>query len=396
MPQWKKNVYILWFALFITAICWTMVMPFLPIYLEELGVSRGTEFWTGIIIAAAAVVNMVVSPFWGAVGDRYGRRLMLLRAGVFLSLGYLLLALVRGPYELMLVRMMIGGLTGFVPMAIALVGVSTPQAEVSRALSLIQTAWPSGSIIGPVVGGAALDLVGVRGSSIASAVLVALVTAMVTLAVREEFSPPAAGRSTLVRDLKVAASHRLLMSVVLVTTIMQACIMALEPVLVPFVKQIAGPAAPGWLAGLLFALPGAAFIFMAGWWARQGERIGFARTIGYGLLGSGVLYLLQTFVTSPWQMGFVRLASGVTGAAIGPGVAALLATQVPRDLRGRAFGLNQAASAAGAIVGPPLGGFIGSYVDARGTFVLTAGLFFLGYLWVRRVVAPQIRVAPVE
>lgn len=391
MEQWRKNVYVLWLAIFIAAICWTMVMPFTPDYLVELGVEHATEFWSGIIIAVSAVCNMVMSPIWGAIGDRFGRRMMMLRAGLFLGVGYALMALVQGPVQLLGVRMLIGLLTGFVPMAIALVGVSTPQSEVGRALGLVQTAWPSGAIIGPVVGGLAADVVGIRGSAWASAVMIVVVTAFVLLTVKEEFTPPPAGKSNLLHDMKVAASHRVLMAIVLITTASNASIFALEPVLVPFVKQIAGPDSPGWLAGLLFSLPGVAFIAMAPWWARRGEQTGFANTVAAGLLGSAVLYLLQTFVTGPWQFGALRLITGVSGAAIGPGVAALLATAVPRDLRGRAFGLNQAASSAGAIVGPLLGGYIASFIDPRGVFVFTAVMLFVGFVWVKRVVQPQVQ-----
>lgn len=393
MEQWKKNVYVLWLAVFIAAICWTMVMPFTPEYLVQLGVTHAAEFWSGIIISASALCTMVTSPIWGAIGDRYGRRMMMLRAGTFLSLGYILMALVQGPVGLLGVRMMIGLLTGFVPMAIALVGVSTPQKEVSRALGIVQTAWPSGAIIGPVVGGLFADWTGIRGSCWVAAAMTAVATILVLTTVKEEFSPPPAGKSNILQDLQVAVSNRTLVAIVLITTAAQASIMALEPVLVPFVKEIVGPEAPGWLSGLLFSIPGLAFIAMASWWSRRGERIGFANTVAVGLMGSGILYFLQTFVGGPWQLGFLRALSGVSGAAIGPGVAALLATVVPRDLRGRAFGLNQTASSLGSIAGPLLGGYIASFINARGVFVLTGLIYFAGYVWVKRVVQPQVQAA---
>lgn len=393
MAQWRKNVYVLWLAIFMAAICWTMVMPFIPDYLKELGVTEGAEFWSGIIIAVSAVCSMVMSPIWGAVGDRFGRRLSMLRAGVFLAAGCVLMALVQGPVQLLLVRMMIGLLTGFVPMAIALVGVSTPQHEVGRALGLVQTAWPSGSLIGPVVGGAMADWVGIRGSAWVSAVLILLSTALVMVMVKEEFSPPASERRSVWGDVMAAASHKVLLVIVLITAAAQTAIMALEPVLVPFVKEIAGTQASGLLSGLLFSVPGLAFIFMAPWWARRGERSGYAKTVATGLLGSGFLYVLQTFVQGPWQLGALRLMSGATGAAIGPGVAALLATAVPRDLRGRAYGLNQSASALGNIIGPLVGGYIGSYVNARGAFLFAGAVYLFGWIFTARVVAPRAHEA---
>jgi MFS family permease len=380
----------LWFAVFMGAICWNLVMPFMPDYLGQLGVTHGVEMWSGIIIAASAVCSMISAPIWGAMGDRYGRRMMLLRAGVFLVIGYVWMALVRGPWDLLLDRMMIGGFTGFVPMAIALIGVSTPQEHMAMAMGMIQTAWPSGQILGPVIGGVLADWVGIPGSSWISAVLMAITVALVVWQVKEEFAPPKAEQSSLIQDLQVAASNKVILAIVLITTAANAAVMALEPVVVPFVKQLEGPNAPSWMSGLIFSLPGVAFIVMAGWWVRRGEKSGFATTVAAGMLGSGLLYLLQAFVTGPWQLVGLRMLSGVTGAAIGPGVASLISTAVPRDLRGRAFGLNQSAASLGNIVGPLIGGYLGSFVSARGVFVFAGLLYGLGALWTRTVVASRM------
>lgn len=390
MPQWKRNVIVLWISVFVAGICWTGIMPFYPVYLEQLGVKQGVEFWSGVIISLSSVCSMIMSPVWGAIGDRHGRRRMMLRAGIFLVLGYVLTAAAQAGWQLALIRMMIGALTGFVPMAVAIVGVSTPQAEVGQALGVIQTAWPSGAIIGPVVGGVAMDLVGIRASSLASAVIVGLATLLVLFAVREEFTPPPTTGQGILTDLRTAAGNRTLMAIVLISTVSQAALMALEPVIVPFVQDLAGVGAPGWIAGVLYSLPGVAFVLMAPWWARRGERVGYSQTVALGLGLSAIFYIPQALVGRPWQLGVLRLSSGVVGAAIGPGVAALLALKVPRDLRGRAFGLNQAASAAGSIVGPLLGGYVGSYINPRGVFILIALIFFIGYVWTKRAVEPWV------
>lgn len=391
MEQWRKNAYVLWVAVFVAAVAWTMVMPFTPQYLEDLGQKSGVEMWSGVIISTAAVCSMVMSPVWGAVGDRFGRRMMMLRAGLFLVLGNIAMSYAVGPISLLLVRAAIGGLTGFVPMAIALVGVSTPQEHVGRALGLVQTAWPSGAIIGPVIGGIAADTVGIGRSAWVAAAMVAFATLLVFVTVKEEFSPPKTTQPNILADLKAAASDKGLMAVVLITLTSSAAVMALEPVLVPFVNEMVGSNAPGWVSGLLFSIPGVAFIAMASWWARRGERVGYLRTVGMGLVGSAVLYGLQTFAGDPWQLGGLRLLSGVTGAAIGPGVAALLATTVSKEMRGRAFGLNQSASSAGTILGPLLGGYIGSYLNPRGVFALSGLLYLVGGLWVYLVVQPMQR-----
>jgi len=391
LDQWKRNTYIMWFVVFLSAICWQMVMPFMPVFLGELGVTHGAEFYAGFVVAVSSMCNAIMSPIWGAVGDRLGRKPMMLRAAFFLALGYGLMALVQAPWQVVAIRMMIGILSGFVPMAIALVGVSTPREHVGMALGLVQTAWPSGALIGPMLGGAVADWVGLRAAMWVSAALIFLVLGVVATTVTEPFTPPPPKRKSLMADLRVAVTNPVLVPIIVVTALAGAAATALDPVLVLFSKNLMGPSAPSWLAGLLYAVPGVAFIVTAPWWARRGEEMGFDRTVAIGLLLSAVVYVPQALVGGPWQLGAVRLGVGFVGAPIAPGVAALLATVVPRDLRGRAFGLNQTASAVGAVVGPLAGGAVGSFVGPGGAFILGAAFMLAGYLWVRQVLTPRLR-----
>ena len=372
------------------AVCWTSVMPFTPVYLGEMGVATNVEFWAGLIGAVGSAGTMVMAPVWGAIGDRFGRRLGMLRAAIFLMMGYALMALVETPLELLLVRLIIGVLTGFVPMAVALIGVSTPREQIGPALGLVQTAWPAGNLLGPMLGGAIADWLGLRAAMWASAVILGTISLCVYLLVREQFTPPPKEQNRMFRDLQHAASYPVLIPIILVSSVSMASFGVLDPVLVPFVKGLLGADSPSWLAGFLYSVPGVAFVLTAPWWARRGERIGFHKTVAAGLLVSGLLYLPTTFVTGPWQFGLLRVAIGVAGAAIGPGVATMLATAVPRELRGRAFGLNQSAASAGAVVGPLMGGAVASFLGQRGVFILTAGILLAGYLWVTRVLTPRL------
>lgn len=395
METWRRNLYVLWVVIFLAAISWTMVMPFMPIYLKDLGLMEGIEFWAGVITAAASLSGTIMSPVWGAIGDRFGRRLGMLRAGAFLVVGYMLLALVRSPVELFLTRVLIAILTGFVPMAVALVGVTTPREHVGRALGLVQTAWPSGQMIGPMFGGALADWLGLRAPMWIAAATLAIVTAAAMVMVKEQFTPPPRDNTrSILQDLKTAASYPLLLPIILVSTVTMSAVMAQDPMLVPFLQNLIGPDAPSWLIGLLYSVTGLAFIVATPWWARRGEQLGFQRTVALGMLIAALLYLPQALVTNVWQLVFLRILTGMAMGAVSPGVAALLATAVPRDLRGRAFGLNQSAGQLGSVLGPLLGGAIASFIGQRGVFVLVSGIMIIGYLWVTRVLAPRLSQLP--
>lgn len=392
MQQWKKNFYLLWIAVFIAGICWSMVMPFMPVFLQdELGVTQGASAWAGVLAAVNSLGMAIMSPIWGAMGDRYGRKLMMLRAGVALSICYALMALVTGPYSLLGVRLLIGVLTGFIPTATALVGVTTPQEHVGWALALITTAQPTGAILGPLLGGMLADLFGIRITMAASAVFVGLITAMVIMFVKEQFTPVPSEGGNMLADLGAVLRLPTFAALLVSSVLAMAAMSTLDPVLVPYVKQIIGPGAPNSLAGLLVSLPGVAMVVMAPWWAGRARKWGFDRTLFTGLaLGAGVVGL-QAVAISVWDLGALRLAQGVVTASVSPGIAALIAQTLPQSLRGRAFGLNQSANSLGVVVGPLLGGFIGTWAGARWGFVATAVLFGLGAAWTSLVVAPRVR-----
>lgn len=391
MEQWRKNIYILWIAVFIASACWTMVMPYMPVFLQdELGVTTGVAAWAGMLGAVNSLGMAVMSPVWGAMGDRMGRKPMMLRAGSFLALAYILMAFVTGPWGLLGVRVMIGVLTGFVPTATALVGATTPQAHVGKALSLLATAAQSGTIIGPLFGGVLMDLIGLRQTMLANGLMVGAATLLVLVAVKEQFTPSSERHSSMWHETSEVMQNRTFAAILVTTMLLQASLAAMEPILVPYIKGLLGPAAPNWLAGAIYALPGVAFVIAAPWWAARGERLGYVRTVLVGLAVGAVLVLPQGLSTSGWSMGGLRLTAGLALAAVSPGASALIAQVVPRAQRGRAFGLNQSALSVGAMVGPLMGGFLGDAAGPRVVFPVTALLLGLGAAWTWFVLRPLV------
>lgn len=395
IDQWRKNVVLLWIAVFVASVCWTMVMPFMPVFLEQdLGVTVGVLAWAGLLGAVNSGFNALMAPVWGSLGDRFGRKPMMLRAGLALTLAYFLMSLVANPHQLLGVRVMIGMLTGFIPTATALVGTTTPQQHVGKALSVVATAGQSGSILGPSLGGALADLIGIRPTMIASSGMVAFATMLVLLFVKEQFTPVKREKGNLLTDMGEVLKNSSFVAVLVTTIIMMASQASMEPVLVPYIKGLLGESAPNWMAGVIYSLPGFAFIAAAPWWAARAERVGYTTTVTLGLLIGAAAILLQAAVTSGLAMGALRLAAGLALAAVSPGIAALITMVVPREQRGRAFGLNQSAFGIGAMLGPLLGGLVGSWAGTAWVFPVTAALLAIGASWTWFVLGARLRREP--
>jgi len=360
-------------------------MPFMPVFLEDdLGVTVGVTVWAGVLGAVNSGFSAFTAPIWGALGDRWGRKAMMVRAGIFLGIAYVLMAFVSNPYELLGVRVIIGAFTGFIPTATALVATTTPQAHMGRALSLVATGNQAGSILGPMVGGILADLVGIRTTMILSGVFVSVATLLVLVAVREQFQRPVQRKGSLLGDMGQVLRGGPLAFVLATSILMMASQAAMEPILVPYIKELLGAGQPNWMAGVIYSVPGIAFVVAAPWWAVRGERLGYSTTVTLGLLGGAVLILPQAIVHSGLGMGFFRLAAGLALASVSPGISSLIAQLVPVEQRGRAFGLNQSAFNIGAMLGPLLGGILGDRIGIRWVFPATAVLLLVaaGWCWI--------------
>jgi DHA1 family multidrug resistance protein-like MFS transporter len=156
MENWKRNLYLIWVAELVAIAGFSVVMPFLPYYVQELGVTdlRHVELWSGVLFASQAVTMAIFAPIWGALADRHGRKLMIQRATFGGALVLTAMAFVHNVWQLALLRAIQGALTGTIPAAMTLVASSTPRDRAGYALGLLQMAIWAGASVGPLLGGA--------------------------------------------------------------------------------------------------------------------------------------------------------------------------------------------------------------------------------------------------
>lgn len=131
MELWRKNLYSLWCAQFIAALGLNMVVPFLPLYLRELGIEgdKSMKIWSGVVFAAPFVISAFMQPLWGILGDRYGRKLMIVRAMLGLSLAHFLMGFAQSAPQFLFFRIFQGFLSGFIAPSLALLASCTPRGE---------------------------------------------------------------------------------------------------------------------------------------------------------------------------------------------------------------------------------------------------------------------------
>ena len=144
-------VWILTIGMSLLAICYTMIIPFLPVYLLELGVEQEhLALWSGLSFSISFFISAVMAPIWGRLADQHGKKLMAIRAGILIGVSYLWGAFVQDEYQFLLVRAFQGFANGFMPAAMTMVSLSVPKERVGTAMGIFQMGLVLGNTVGPL------------------------------------------------------------------------------------------------------------------------------------------------------------------------------------------------------------------------------------------------------
>ncbi|AWB44408.1 MFS transporter [Paenibacillus sp. CAA11] len=370
--SWRKNLYVLWAGVFFCSSAYSMVIPFLSLFLnKDLGVEKNLSFWSGIMFGITFLAGALIAPFWGSLSDKYGRKPMLLRSGFSLVAVYVLMYFVQDPFQLLLVRILSGLLSGYVPSAIALIGTNTPDKHVGYALGIMSTAGASGGIVGPMIGGVLSKYVGYRECFLIAGAFVLVSSLIAWIGAHEQNFNRNRVRSHVLDDLKEASANRPLMRHLGVVLIITSSVMVLEPLLTIYVLNLGSSHDDASLSsGIIFSAVGIATVIAAPIWGRIGQRIGYRKTLMIGLLGGGIGNVLQIIFHNLYGFGILRFVYGLFFAAVYPALNALIVQATSSDFRGRAFSLNQSANQLGNMMGPIAGGALGGIIPIPVVFVL--------------------------
>jgi DHA1 family multidrug resistance protein-like MFS transporter len=382
MEAWKVNLISVWFGCFFTGLAISQILPFLPLYVAQLGVTshEALSMWSGLTFSITFLVSAIVSPMWGSLADRKGRKLMLLRASLGMAIAILLQAFATNVWQLLLLRGIMGLTSGYIPNAMALVASQVPRERSGWALSTLSTAQISGVIGGPLMGGFLADHVGLRAVFFITAILL-VVSFLVTLFLIKEGVRPKISKAQRLSGKAVFASlpyPRLVISLFVTTMVIQLCNGSVGPVLALFIQSLSPDSTNiAFLSGMIAAIPGVSALISAPRLGKLGDRIGTARILMATLICAVGLFFAMSFVTSPLQLGILRFLLGFVDGAMLPAVQTLLLKYSSDQVTGRIFGYNQSFMYLGNVAGPLMGATVSAMAGFRWVFAATAVVVLL-------------------
>ena len=384
-----RNVWIITASMTVLAICYTMIIPFLPIYLLELGVPKDdVALWSGLVFGITFLIAGIMAPIWGKIADNKGKKRMALRAGFAIAVSYILIGMVSNEYELLLGRAFVGFANGFYPAAMTMVSLSVDEKQVGRALGIFQTGLILGNVVGPFLGGAIESIVGMRPVFYVSGIAVLIATLAVLFFVKEPKLQSAGDtgkvqsaqptKSTSLReDFKAVREQPVLVRLLWIFFFMQCAIMMLQPILSLYVGDMQGTMeGAAIISGTILSIGGLAGSLTTNIWVRIGERRGYFKTISYCMLGSGIVLLLQSLPVGIWWFGVLQVLIGSCIVGINPSLSAAVTLNTDPSFRGRMFGMTTTAQQFGSMVGPVFASIVSTYTGISYVFSIT-GLLLL-------------------
>ena len=381
--SWQTTLWILFGAQLCTAIGFSTINPFLPLYLGHLSNPGHVSIATlsGLVYSLQAFAMMIASPIWGSIADRYGRKPMVIRAMLGGGVTVCLMGFVRTVDELIFLRILQGFLSGAISAISAMVAAKVPADRIGYSMGVLQLSLWSGVSIGPLIGGGVSDYFGFRAAFIFTAILLCASASVVWMRVDESRSRPDTGK----RGVRSFARNwkRILIFPGLVATLSLRFLSslgrnALLPVLPLFVQSLmpGNPHIAGY-TGLILAVSSGATAVAAIYLGKLGDRIGHQRIAFFSALFTAFFFLPQSMVTAPWQLMVLYALTGLGIGGLTPSLSALIARFSKPSDAGSVYGIDNSTTSAGRALSPMLAASIAGGLGLRWVFSLTAFLFVL-------------------
>ncbi|MGC6767021.1 multidrug efflux MFS transporter [Enterococcus sp. LJL51] len=378
--DWKKNLMVAWLGSFFTGASISLVMPFIPVYIEQLGTPKSQiELFSGLAISVTAFAAAIVAPIWGNLADQKGRKIMMIRAAAGMTFTMGSLAFVPNVYWLLIMRFLNGILSGYIPNATAMIASQAPREKSGWALGTLSTGAVAGNLIGPSIGGALAQWFGMENVFIITGFVLLITTLLTIFMVKEDFEPVEKKDLLSTKEVFSRVNHlSILIGLFVTTLILQVGVTSISPILTLYVRSLSGSQDNIlFVSGLIVSVAGVSAIISSPSLGKLGDKIGNHKVLLGGLLLSFLCYVPMAFVQTPFQLGALRFMLGFSTGALMPSINTLIGKLTPPEGVSRIYSYNQMFSNFGQVLGPMIGSTVAHGLGYSAVFITTA-CFVLG------------------
>ncbi|MCX6146108.1 MAG: MFS transporter [Candidatus Kapabacteria bacterium] len=391
---WKRNLFVLALAQFVAMVGMTACIPFLPLYVRELGVTNphDAKIWSGYVMGAATFAGVLFAPFWGYIGDKYGRKMMNVRAAAGLTITIIIMGYVTNVQELVASRFLLGALSGIIASALAFVSANTPSDRSGFAIGVLQSSLSAGSIIGPFIGGTIADAKGIRSVFLIIGVLCGISTLLVFFFLKEDKYEVSSRKTVSVLDnLKFIFFNKQLAMLMLLIIFAQAGIQLTMPIFAFFVESLQAPKSHlATITGSLFGTVALFSIMFAPVWGRRNDKKDWRKTVFVSSSICGIFLILHIAMPEYHYLFPLRIVLGIFVAAIIPSLYNAINKLIPSETKGGIMGIASSANMFGTFVAYVSSGYIASFLGINFTFIIS-GILLISVALIAKYNKPYLQ-----
>lgn len=377
LGPWVVTLTILVASAFLMDMSFTMITPFLPVYLSSALGAKASEvdMWSGAVFAVTFFVSGLLGPVWGVLADRKSRKLMALRASIGLTISYALCGIVQTPMQLFAARFFQGLCAGLYPALLALLAASIPARKTGLSMGLMQGGMTVGAVVGPFVGGVLADYFGMRESFFVASVALGLISLLIGFCIKEK-----------PRTVKVTSRNWFDWSVLrqpaifkmlIACAVIHASLFSAQPILPLYIAQLQGSMDNiMMLSGTIFSVCAISIMIASPILGAAGQRFGFLKVLSCSLFFAGLLISAQVLGRTPFEFGVWRFIAGFAIAGLIPLVNSIISTECPPDKKGEVFGFNFLTGHAGMALGPFAAGALSGWFGYQAVIVASGLILF--------------------
>ncbi|TQR18361.1 MFS transporter [Psychrobacillus vulpis] len=384
MSVQKRNFIIMWFSNFLVAGTMTMIMPFLSLYIKTMGdfSDAYVQKWSGLVFGATFVSAFIMSPIWGRIADKYGYKPILIINGFGIATSVFLMGFVHSVEAFFVLRLFMGVVTGFIPTSLAFISSQTPKKIAGKTMGTLQMGSVSGTLFGPVFGGFLADTFGFQYTFVITSCAVSAAALLVIFGIHEVKKAKAKGAHEYTRKTIISGifHHRLILNVLMITSLIQIGLFSIQPLLSLYVSHLTNSNEVALLAGITFSATGVGNLLFARTWGKLGDSIGYEKILSTLLVLAFIFIVPQALVTDLWQLIVLRFLFGIAAGGLIPITTALIRREAPIEVQGELMGYNTSFRFLGNIIGPMFGGFISGFIGISSVFFVTGALFLIAFL----------------
>lgn len=377
---WKRNLVVLACAGFLVSIGFNLTSPFIPMFVQELGQSENIATLSSLALAASSLMSAVMAPVWGSLADKYGKKLMFVRAGIGIAITNALMALSQTYTQYLLLRLLNGMLSGFIPAIVMFIATNTPERRVGYALGINTSATSIGTIMGPAIGGYLAAQVGMRYSMGIAAVMILCAALLAVLGSREiVLNTDKSKKTDVIGDIRAVLAIPVLRGVIFAMLLVNMALTVIQPVLALFISTMQFTGDLEVVTGYVFSVIGISTAIGAPLISRMHSKFPPKRVFYAGLCFGALIYVAQGLTRNVMWLGTERFFFGFANSAVTITANVLVTGAASADMRGRAFGALNGIGMLGNFAGPLVGGTVGDNFGYNVPFFIAGALFLVAF-----------------